>query len=156
MKVSARIEGIEDVARVLRKIPRAFSDKILLSANRSSARILVKKEKELAPKGRTLRLVNSIGTEKVSKIGVAVGPKRRAGRFSRSKDKLVGAFKGHHAHLVEFGTRRRKTKSGRNTGIMPAHPFVRPAFKQSIPRMQKEQELILRKSLNRTIKRVIK
>lgn len=31
--------------------------------------------------------------------------------------------RGHHAHLVDLGTRRRSTKSGKNRGIMPANYF---------------------------------
>ena len=31
--------------------------------------------------------------------------------------------RGHHAHLVDLGTGRRTTKSGKNRGVMPANYF---------------------------------
>ena len=31
--------------------------------------------------------------------------------------------RGRHAHLVDLGTRRRTTKSGKNRGVMPANYF---------------------------------
>lgn len=31
--------------------------------------------------------------------------------------------RGRHAHLVDLGTRRRRTKSGKNRGVMPANYF---------------------------------
>ena len=36
-----------------------------------------------------------------------------------------------HAHLVEFGTAPRTTKSGASRGSMPARPFMRPAVDEN-------------------------
>lgn len=46
-------------------------------------------------------------------IGVSVGPRAKA---------------APHAHWVEFGTGPRFHKSGRYVGVMPADPFMRPAW----------------------------
>ncbi|PED63974.1 HK97 gp10 family phage protein [Priestia megaterium] len=35
--------------------------------------------------------------------------------------------KGSHRHLVEYGTRQRRTRSGANRGSMKAEPFMQPA-----------------------------
>jgi hypothetical protein len=36
-----------------------------------------------------------------------------------------------HAHLVEYGTVERFHKGGKSVGVMPANPFVRPAWDAS-------------------------
>ncbi len=113
------ITGFKEIDTVLKKMPARLSEKVLSSAHRSSLIPLVKKAKLLAPEGPTGNLVDSIGTERVTqskKGGVQAGPKRR------------GRFKGNHGHLVEFGTKSRRKKSGANTGSMPAQPFMQPAF----------------------------
>jgi HK97 gp10 family phage protein len=40
----------------------------------------------------------------------------------------VDRKKAPHAHLVEYGTGERYHKSGKSVGVMPAKPFVRPAW----------------------------
>lgn len=32
------------------------------------------------------------------------------------------------SHLIEFGTARRRTKKGKNTGVMPPREHIRPAY----------------------------
>jgi HK97 gp10 family phage protein len=41
--------------------------------------------------------------------------------------------KGFKAHWIEFGTKTRTLKNGRNVGRMKAQPFMRPAFEQIKP-----------------------
>ena len=97
-------------------------------------------------------LVHSLDAFEQQKA-IKVGMLRAAKVFSRrgrgnlrsrlkgkGKGNLLGAFgvvyrkqyvmslagytgRGHHAHLVDLGTRRRSTKSGKNRGIMPANYF---------------------------------
>lgn len=45
--------------------------------------------------------------------------------------------RGRHAHLVDLGTRRRTTKSGKNRGVMPANYFWNDARRsEERPAMQ--------------------
>lgn len=37
----------------------------------------------------------------------------------------------HHAHILEFGTRERVTKSGKKTGHVKPRPFFRPTMEAS-------------------------
>ena len=109
---------------------------------------LIEKEKLLAPEGPTGNLVDSIGAVKIplrraNFIGeVHVGPRR--GR----------RYRGHHAHLVEFGTKLRKLKgkgkypAGTKRGVMPAKPFVRPA-------MQQTKDIVLARIQNSTAKKLV-
>jgi len=58
---------------------------------------------------------------------------------------LVGMSKpAYHAFIVEFGTKERFTtgkgewrKKARSTGAMKAKPFFLPAYRKSLPEMQK-------------------
>lgn len=123
------ITGYKEIDRVLKGLPLQLSDKVLQSAGAKAAKPLVVKEQLLAPEGPTGTLIDSIGIVKGGfsnfsagnrELGqVTVGPRRK------------GRSRAYHAHLVEFGTRRRKTRKGANRGVMPAHPFVRPAFDQT-------------------------
>lgn len=42
----------------------------------------------------------------------------------------IGAHPMGPAVLAEFGTTSRNTKTGKSTGAMPAHPFMRPAWEE--------------------------
>lgn len=55
--------------------------------------------------------------------------RRQRGRAAPgTKTIYVGVRPSRHAHLVEFGTGPRYTKSGAYRGMMPAQPFMRPAW----------------------------
>ena len=47
----------------------------------------------------------------------------------------LGVAPTRYAHLVEFGTAPRVSKSGRNSGQMPARPFMRPALETAARRI---------------------
>jgi hypothetical protein len=116
------VKGLTEINKVLKTLPESVQHRFLTAANYAAAKPLVEKEKLLAPEGPTGNLVDSIGAVKVSfakasKLGeVRIGPRRK------------GGYKGFAGHLVEFGTRRRKTKKGANRGLMPKKPFAKPAF----------------------------
>lgn len=100
-------------------------------AHLAAAKPLIEREKLLAPEGPTGNLVDSIGGVKISLkraefIGeVHVGPRTRR------------PYRGFHGRFVEFGTRARILKGrgkypfGTSRGVMPARPFVAPAFRQT-------------------------
>lgn len=120
------LTGKKELDELLKQLPKEMSNHDALGkAHLQSAKILVEKEKLLAPEGPTGNLVDSIGAtrtpfKKANAIGeVIVGPRRK------------GRFKGFAGHLVEYGTRKRKNKNGANRGIMPKKPFAKPAFDQT-------------------------
>ena len=118
------VTGHKEIDEVLKHLPSALQDSVVSSAHLKAAKITVEREKLLAPEGPTGNLVDSIGAtrtpfKKANRIGeVIVGPRRK------------GRFKGFAGHLVEYGTRKRN-KSGPNRGVMPRHPFAKPAFEQT-------------------------
>lgn len=145
MNVSISFTGVREIDQILANLPKELNHKILGAAHAAAAKPLVEREKLLAPEGPTGHLVDSIGLIKSSfkradSLGeVIVGPRRRRG--------------GQHAHLVEFGTRRRTNKRGANRGIMPKHPFVQPAFNQEKGTVERGIALEVGKSVVRTMRR---
>lgn len=122
MNVKLSVTGVKEIDAVLRGLPLQVTHQILSSAHLAAAKPLIEKEKLLAPEGPTGNLVDAIGGVKTpfkraDIVGeVTVGPRR------------TRPYKGHAGHLVEFGTRGRKTKKGANRGVMPAKKFAEPAF----------------------------
>lgn len=149
MNVNISITGAKEIDAVLKAMPKELTHKVLGAAHANAAKPLVEKEKLLAPEGPTGHLVDSIGVvkttfKKANTIGeVKVGPR-------------TGRFKGNHGHLVEFGTKPRRTKSGANRGIMPAHPFAKPAFDQTKGQVEGGIAQAVGKVVLRTMKRYIK
>lgn len=122
MSVTISITGLKEIDTVLKRMPRELTHRVLGQAHADALKPLVEKAKLLAPEGPNGNLVDSIGPEKLSQrsatnIGeVQAGPRR--GR----------RHKGQAGHLVEYGTRQRRTRKGSNRGTMPRKPFMRPAF----------------------------
>lgn len=115
MDVRLTTVGLKEIDEVFKGMPLQITHRVMQAANADAAKVLVNKAKSLAPVRRGV-LVNSIGTIKPTfrrsnEIGeVHTGPRR-------------GRYKGNHAHLVEYGTARR-----RRGGIMPKKPFMKPAY----------------------------
>ncbi len=115
MDIGFNLTGVKELNDVFKGMPLQVTHRVMQAANADAAKILVSKAKSLSPV-RSGGLVNSIGTVKPSfrrsnEIGeVHTGPRR-------------GRYKGYHAHLVEYGTKKRK-----RGGIMPKRPFMKPAY----------------------------
>jgi len=142
------LTGKKELDILLKQLPKEVgSHEALGKAHLQSAKILVEKEKLLAPEGPTGNLVDSIGAtrtaiKKAKRIGeVIVGPRRR------------GRYKGFAGHLVEYGTVRRETKSGSNRGIMPKKPFAKPAFEQTRTQIKDSIKVNLSKIVVKALKR---
>lgn len=119
------VTGLKEIYRAMNDLPREFSDVKLQKVHAKAAEPLVHRIHRLAPVGETGNLADSIGIEKPGiknkrELGaIYVGPRRKSG------------FKGFAGHLVEYGTKKRTTKRGKNTGTMPKKPFEAPAWEQT-------------------------
>jgi hypothetical protein len=115
------MSGAKEIDQVLYGLPQQITHKIIQDANAEASKTLVETAKLIAPEGPTGGLIDSIGIVKASfarstELGeIQIGPRR-------------GRHKGHHAHLVEFGTLPRTNQNGANRGRMPATPFMEPAW----------------------------
>jgi HK97 gp10 family phage protein len=150
MKFHISLTGAKEIDKVLLGLPAQLSHPILQAAHAAAAKPLIEKEKLLAPEGPNGDLVDSIGAvktpfAKATVVGeVIVGPRR-----SRR-------YKGHHGHLVEFGTRPRKTQKGANRGTMTKKPFASPAFKITQPVVINRISTEVGRKLYAYMKRVIR
>jgi HK97 gp10 family phage protein len=144
------VTGDKAIDAVLGGLQRELTHKVLGAAHLAAAEPLIHKDHLLAPVGETGNLADSIGGEKVpiakaNSLGeVRVGPRR------------TRQHRGHHAHLVEKGTKRRTTDSGANRGIMPAEPLAEPAFEQTKGKVEQNIAQEIGKSVWRTMKRYLK
>lgn len=121
-----KLVGDRELAKAIQGLPDRLSDTEFQKANVKAAQPLADRMHRLAPVGLTGNLAESIGIVKSGKgnkgeLGlISIGPRRK------------GGYKGFAGHLVEFGTKRRRTKTtNANRGIMPKDPFVEPAWEQT-------------------------
>lgn len=145
------ITGIQEIDRVLKELPKQMTHTILSTAHAAAAKPLVQKEKLLAPEGPTGNLVDSIGVSKVNikkanKLGeVRVGPRRK------------GGYKGFAGHLVEFGTKPRRTrKKNAYRGVMRSKPFARPSFAQTKIEVEKKIGVEIGRVMVRTMRKYLR
>lgn len=145
-----KFTGVQEIDKVLKGLPRQLNHKILQSAHVQAAKPLVEKAKLLAPEGPNGHLVDSIGTVKA--------PARRATNLGETNTgpRRSGKYKGHHGHLVEYGTNPRVNKSGANRGRMKPDPFMEPAWESTKTKVETSISTELGKSLFRFMKRTIK
>lgn len=126
--------GAKELQEAFLNIPAYVNSGVVDKELIAAGKPLIKRAKEIASNAEvTGNLTKSIGALSDRKLAgepaaIVMGPRRGRGQ------------KGHHAHLVEYGTGPRKlTKAvkakvnGRwvtstNTGTMPAFPFMRPAY----------------------------
>lgn len=143
------VTGIEKIDKVLKELPKQMTHNILGAAHTAAAKPLVERAKLLAPEGPTGNLVDSIGTVKTNikrtdKLGETKTGPRRGGRN-----------KGFHGHFNEYGTRKRRTKKGANRGFMRPKPFMKPAFNQTKPLVEREIGVQIGKVMLRTMRRYL-
>lgn len=139
--------GIKEVREALRALPKALNERVWSDINFDRSKIIVNRAKLNAPEGPRGDLVDSIGSVRLKRKGLGTvwtGPRRRGGK------------KGFHGHLVEYGTRQRKTKKGANRGIMPKNPFMRRTFNQTAPEVEKALVTSVSRVLTRTYKRYVR
>ena len=133
LKMNVQVDGLTELVRQLEDLGRKRGKIVVRKMVNKASTIYVKDARRRAPRGKTGNL--------------------RSGLVKRIKSYNGGAFilavmgnkVGHggaqHAHLVEAGTKQRfwtgrrarkrgqiSATKGKSTGIMPANPFMRPAF----------------------------
>ena len=125
--MKATLVGAKEVERTILSLSHLFTHKELQDVHAIAAKPLIEAEKLLAPEGPNGFLVDSIGS-----VREPMGTAQESGQLSVGPRR--GRYKGHHAHLVEYGTKKRATlgngkyRAGTNRGVMPAKPFAKPAW----------------------------
>lgn len=121
MTASLTISGFKELDSVLLAMPRQLAGQGVTAGLRKALAPVAAAARSYAP--------GSLDTR------IRIAPTIKAGQLAQALEKpgrgrkvmFVGST-APHAHLVEFGTGPRFHKSGRYVGIMPADPFLRPAW----------------------------
>lgn len=161
MSVKITLSGVKEIDDALKAMPIELSDKTMASAGIAAAKPLVEKAKQLAPKGKTRNLQNSIGAYRGSFKMVTSG-RRQVGEVSAGPRR--GRYKGYAAHLIEYGTQDRyaKKRDGKPLatpayrGRVTANPFMKPAFDQTRPLILGTYNTILSKRVVSVMKRTLR
>ena len=119
------IVGERELKRMMESLPRKMSGPVVRKALREGSKPILAAARSSAPA--------SEGNLKKS-MSPGRGIRIKTYRYSGVTIAVVGPSwpLGAHGHLVEFGTKMRKTKNGRSTGVGPAKPFLRPAFDANV------------------------
>lgn len=146
------IEGFAELDDKLRALPDNVAKRATIRAVKRASDLMAEAQRRRAPRGPTGNLRDSIrvtaksrnltGMAEYSAVlqsggthGAAQSAMREARRGNDSAGTRIFVLIGStspHAHLVEFGTGpRHHEKTGKFTGVMPAHPFIRPAFDET-------------------------
>lgn len=148
------VTGQKELSRVFEQLPKSLADQVLRATARKAVKPVEQMAESLVPKDES-ELAQSIT------ISTRLS-KRQKQLFGRKGDVVVHVGpshpKGAHGHLVEFGTGARYQKTtGRYVGVMPARPFMRPAWDANKMRvletMRTEIWTVLRKAVQRLRKR---
>lgn len=146
-----RLTGHKEIDAVLNGLPDVVNDKLSRVAHTRGAKLTVDRAKLLAPEGPTGNLVDSIGT-----IATGAKSQRALGETFTGPRRKAG-YKGFAGHLVEFGTKMRKTKkSGANRGKMTKKPFMEPAWNQTKDKVELAVADELGKALTRFMRKTLK
>lgn len=119
--IQVTTEGKENIHYLIRNLEDFEKDKAVKSGLRAGASVFQRKGKSNL-KGRLGRhstgsLLGSFQIRvKRNKPGVLAG-------FRRSTRYVHYSKAGNHAHLVDLGTKERKTTIGKSRGVMPANRF---------------------------------
>ena len=123
------VSGAKELGKLLNELPKSLSDQVLRETGKKALQPVVDDAKTIVARqslGPSAKLLNSLEISTVLKVTQrSYSPKKRGDVFV-----YVGASspKGNVAHLVEFGTGPRYHKDGSYAGVMPAEPFMRPAW----------------------------
>lgn len=122
MGKNLQFNGLEELRQVLDALPGKLGRQTVGQILRKAEKPLIAAAKARVPKSQG-------DTEK--SIGGIAGRGGGRGEQRYIGPRRGGPFKGYAGHLIEYGTGPRKQKDGTNTGSMPAHPFMRPAYEET-------------------------
>jgi HK97 gp10 family phage protein len=144
---TVKVRGLDQLLKNMEQLPRELSSKnggIVRSALFKATKRVRDRARQLAPKdsGALSRGViavrdknpraNGASERYMIAVRIKVTKKLKAKARRNAKGKIDYRSIGiaWYWRLVEFGTRgdRISKKTGRNSGVMPAQPFLRPAF----------------------------
>jgi HK97 gp10 family phage protein len=129
MDISFEIEGMDKLRDNLEKVAKSLGADAVEPILLEEAEKMADDARSRAPKGPTGNLKRSIVAKtlrrgRANAFGVNTGNESPAPAIVAIDYRI-----GPHAHLIEYGTVERiSKKTGKSSGVVPAHPFFRPAW----------------------------
>jgi len=125
MEMNVECIGAEEFYKTMKALTKSLPNEKVEPVMMEGAKIVADSAKARAPRV-TGNLAKGIKAKYLKQI--SMNP-RAAAAVSNAP----------HDHLVEYGTVARvQKKTGRATGVMPAHPFFRPAIDANLGRVQNQ------------------
>lgn len=124
MRPTLDLKGGKELDAALQELAKTTAKRLARKSMADALDPVLDAAKALAPVGPTGNL----------KDGVAISHRlnpSQAADAPREGQHVLHMYVGSnspHAHLVEFGTGPRRHKSGKFVGVMPANPWMRPAW----------------------------
>lgn len=130
MRGSLRIEGLKELDKLLGELPASTARRTSRKGMMAALEPVAAAARSMAPRGvepKNARSADSIAvSDKLTRAQA-----RAAARTDRQTPTMIHAYVGMAnplGHLIEFGSGPRRKKNGQYVGIMPAQPFMRPAW----------------------------
>lgn len=156
-KVTATLEGAEELERALRELPTAALRKATIQRAFRKAGMPIVQAANIARPSGAIRS----GLEVSIRPNLSKRQRRSQAPSTTSVEMFLGLGPSRLAHLFEFGTDARFTKGkgkkrkvkGAYRGRMTAHPYLRPAWDGGARKMLDDFGKILWKDIEATAKR---
>lgn len=132
--VSARLEGMDELERRLRRMVDGVQKEKLTQAAREGAEVLLEFQQALAPVGVTGRGKRNLAIEEDKTAA-------NANRFDRSNWRVGPSGEGYYLIFHEIGTR-----------FMAPSPFMRPALDSGRPHIIEAVRDSLRKQILKAVR----
>jgi hypothetical protein len=118
-------QGLRDLADSA-AVKRAISKALLTAAGPTAAKARAMAPRKSGEMAEGIDVSTTLSRRQRSGRGGHVAARGRFDPFAVFV--YIGAHPMGPAVLAEFGTTQRHWKTGKSTGAMPAHPFMRPAW----------------------------
>lgn len=124
--IKFKIEGLKEVEKMLKSLPKTANDKVLYDINRTAAKIVKDQLSADAPDG----INNSKSEDKAANnVVIAKSKTNRTGV-------LIGfAKKVFYVLFIERGTKVRKTKKRGTRGSITRKPFIEESHAKAYPKV---------------------
>lgn len=156
MNVKLKVTGFKEMDRQLKQMKTATAKATVRRAMKVALEPVRAAAASSAPRS------GGAGPHMADGIGIAHKLTKRQAREAKRGDgpDLASMYVGAEdpkAHLIEFGTGPRFHKSGKFVGVMPAQPFMRPAWDANHTKvleiLREQMAIEIAKTLDRAAKR---
>lgn len=163
-KTVMELHGAKELEAALRELPKQIAKNTLSRALKKIAAPIAadaKSRAPWAPHSQKDRRKSDIHLKQMVDVTTTLSRRQRRGRIKKDTvEAFIGAKASKyapHAVLVEFGSGPRwSKKTHAYRGVMPAKPFLRPAWEAGKDRALRELTTILRQEIEATARRLAK